>query len=192
MPNVTVTGADQTTLVHYVTNDAAPYAGTLAAVISEGLSQGTLDSYQYESGTTALGPASGSGGVVFFTAAPTTSVAIPTTDTGVVIMSTGPVSITGGAPGGFVIAGSGGLTYTDITPSGPGVTYIAAGDGSNLIMTTPGTTGNYQVNTGSGNDTINISGNSLINAGTGHNMISVSGFECPRVLKLAINAHEII
>ena len=108
MPNVTISGADQTALVHYLTTESAPYAGTLAAVISAGLTDGSLLPYPYVSGSTAPGPAGGVGGVVIFAAAPPTTVAIPTTDLGVVIRGTGQTSITGGAPGGFVMAGSGG------------------------------------------------------------------------------------
>ena len=175
MPSVTVTGSSITSLVQYITNQAAPYAQTLATVISESLAAGTMQAFHYASGTVAPGPVATDDGVVFITATPSTAVMIPTTDLGVVISDSGRTSITGGAAGGYVIAGSGGLSYTDITPSGPGVTYIAAGDLANLITTTPGTTGNYQVNTGLGNDTISVNGNSMINAGTGSNDISVSG-----------------
>jgi Ca2+-binding RTX toxin-like protein len=74
-----------------------------------------------------------------------------------------------------VIAGNGAFTFTNITPSGNAVTYIAAGDGNNVIATTPGTSGNYAINTGTGNDTISVSGNAVVNAGTGTNLIAVTG-----------------
>ena len=77
--------------------------------------------------------------------------------------------------GETVVAGSGGLTYTGITPSGTAVTYIAAGDGPNLIATTPDTAGNYSINTGAGADTISVSGNAVVNAGSGANSVSVTG-----------------
>jgi Ca2+-binding RTX toxin-like protein len=147
----------------------------LASTISKGLTGGNLTAFNYTDGTAAPGPATGTSGVAVITAAPATPVAIPTTDSGTVIMATTPTSITGGAAGETVVAGSSGLTYTDITPSGNAIDYIVAGDGANLITTSTSGTGNYAVNTGAGNDTIAVNGNAVVNAGTGYNTVSVTG-----------------
>jgi Ca2+-binding RTX toxin-like protein len=100
---------------------------------------------------------------------------VPVTDSAIIDADAGPLSITGGAAGALVLAGSGGLTYTDITPSGSANDTIVAGDGNNLIETSGAAPGNYAINTGSGNDTISVTGNATVNAGTGANAISVSG-----------------
>lgn len=173
MPSVTIPGASSTP-VTFSSNDSAPYANALASVISTGLASGTLTLQPYVSGSTAPGPASGTGGAVLISSA-TTSVAIPTTDSAILITSTTPTSITGGAAGLFAVAGSAGLTYTNITPSGSAIDYITAGDGSNLITTSTAGTGNYAVNTGSGSDSISVFGNAVINAGTGSNSVSLAG-----------------
>jgi Ca2+-binding RTX toxin-like protein len=176
--SVTVTGAGTFANATYTSNDAAPYSNTLAQAISNALANNTLTPYTYTSGTTAPGPTTGTSGTVTINQSSnvTSAITVPTTDAATVVTTTSPVSISGGAAGQTVIAGSGGLTFTNITPSGPNaVTYVSAGDGNNLISTTPNTTGNYQVNTGAGNDTISVSGNAVVNAGTGNNSISVSG-----------------
>ncbi len=166
-----ISGANTSAEAVFDTNEAFPYAQTLAKELSAGLESGSLTPLNYTSGPVA--PAA-TGGVVVITTAPTTAIAIPTTDVGVFITD-GPATITGGAPGETVIGGSFGLTYTNITPSGPGVDYIVVGDGSNLISTSPNTTGNYSIDSGAGDDTISVSGNAEINAGTGRNSISVTG-----------------
>ncbi|MCB8880174.1 Hint domain-containing protein [Acidisoma cellulosilytica] len=143
----------------------------MASSLSAGLEDGTLTALNYTSGPFA--PAD-FGGIVFINTAPTEIVEIPAQDVGVVITG-GLTSITGGGAGETVVAGSGGLTYTDITPDGNTIDYIVAGDGPNLITTSTTGTGNYQINTGAGNDTIFVFGNALVNAGTGNNTISVSG-----------------
>jgi len=173
MPTVTVIGAGVNMAVNYATNDAAPYSSALAGLITNSLMSGDLTPYQYNSGAAAPGPATGTNGLAMITTTPATAVAIPVTDSAVVVSTAGPVSISGGAPGSTVVAGSGGLSYTGITPSGTDTTSISAGDGPNLISTMPGTTGNYQVNTGSGNDTVSVSGSAVINAATGDNDISL-------------------
>ncbi len=174
MPSVTIAGANTTAAAIFLTNEVAPYAQTLASSLSAGLISGSLTAFNYTGGPSAPGPAAGTAGVVTITTVPATTVAIPTADTGVFITA-GPASITGGGAGETVIAGSSGLTYTSIAPSGPGVSYIVAGDSANLITTTPDTTGNYEIFTGAGNDTIAVSGNSVLNAGSGQNSIAVTG-----------------
>jgi Ca2+-binding RTX toxin-like protein len=164
-------GAGTTSTLTYTSGDSAPYANTLAILLSNGLENGTLTALPYSSGSVAPGAP---GGLVIFGNAPTTLVTIPTQDVGTVIEA-GPTSITGGAAGETVVAGSGGLTYINITPSGSAIDYIVAGDGANVITTSTTGTGNYQVNTGAGSDTISVFGNGVINAGSGNNSISVSG-----------------
>ena len=171
MPNVMISGATTSAEAIFDTDEAFPYAQTLAAQLSNGLENGSLTPLNYASGTIAPGA---TGGVVVITMAPNTTVTIPTTDVGLFITA-GPTKITGGAPGESVVGGSFGLTYTDITPSGPAVDYIVAGDGTNLITTSTTGTGNYQIDTGAGNDSISLFGNGVINAGTGGNSVSVSG-----------------
>ncbi len=176
MPSVTIAGASNVNL-SFLGNDSAPFAYNLATQIGAGLSSGALTSVAYAGGDTAPGPATGSNGALIFstTDAPTTSVAIPTTDIAIVDSATGPLSITGGAAGETVIAGSGGLNYTDITPTGAAIDYITAGDGNNVIATSTVTGGNYSINLGSGNDSILINGNAVVNAGTGTNTLTVGG-----------------
>ena len=171
MPDVMISGANTSAEAVFETDEAFPYAQTLATLLSEGLENGSLTPLNYTSGAVAPGAA---GGVVVITTAPTTTVTIPTTDVGLFITA-GPTTITGGAAGETVIGGSSGLTYTDITPSSSAVDYIAVGDGANFITTSLTGTGNYQIDTGAGNDTISVFGNGAINAGTGFNSISVSG-----------------
>ncbi len=172
MPTVTVSGAGTSVTLTYTSNDSVPYANTLANAISAALQNGSLTAFPYTSGATTPG---GPGGVAFFATSPSQTVAVPTSDVGIIDAASGPVSITGGGVGETVVAGSGGLTYTGITPSGSAVDYIAAGDGANFIATATTGTGNYQVNTGAGNDTISVFGNGVVNAGTGNNSVSVSG-----------------
>jgi hypothetical protein len=95
MPTVTVSGSGTMAVVNYATNDAAPYSSTLATAVSAALTDGTLTSYQYVSGPTAPGPASGTAGAVVIATTPTTPVAIPTTDSAVVISAPGATTITG-------------------------------------------------------------------------------------------------
>lgn len=172
MPTVTVSGSGFTSVLVYSSGESAPYAQILANALSAGISNGTLTPLNYFGGAVAPGVADG---VLVFNASPTTTVAVPTDDVGIVL--TAEASITGGAQGETVVAGtfSSGLTYTDITPSRNAIDYIAAGDGPNLITTSEAGNGNYQVNTGAGNDTVSVFGNGVINAGTGFNSISVSG-----------------
>jgi Ca2+-binding RTX toxin-like protein len=176
MPSVTISGASDVNLT-FSSNDSAPFAFNLGTAIGAGLTSGALTPFTYTSGATAPGPDTGTGGAVVFGngVTPSGTVAIPLGDTAIIDSSSGPLSITGGGVGESVIAGSGGLSYTDITPSGDATDVIVAGDGNNLISTSTVGGGNYSVNTGAGNDSISINGNSTINAGTGSNSISVGG-----------------
>ena len=169
--SVTLSGANTSAAAVFETDEAYPFAETLAALLSSGLDSGSLTPVNYTSGSVAPGTTRG---VVTITIVPTMVVAIPTTDIGLFITG-GPTSITGGGQGETVIGGSSGLTYLDITPSGSAIDYIVAGDGANFITTSTTGGGNYQINTGAGNDTISVFGNGEINAGTGNNSISVSG-----------------
>ncbi|MCB8877257.1 Hint domain-containing protein [Acidisoma silvae] len=171
MPTVTVAGSGVSVTLNYSSDDSAPYANTLAMALSTGLQSGNLTPLIYTSGTVAP---SAPNGVVFINTTPSAIVSIPTSDVGIVITG-GTTTITGGGVGETVVAGSSGLTYTNITPSGSAIDYIAAGDGNNLITTSTTGSGNYQVNTGAGNDTIAVTGNAVVNAGTGQNTVSVSG-----------------
>ena len=176
MPSVTINGASNVNLT-FSSNDSAPFAFNLGNLIGAGLTGGTLTAFNYTSGSTAPGPATGTDGVAVFGtgATPSSLVTVPGGDTAIIDSLTGPLSITGGGAGATVVAGSGGLNYTDITPSGTATTYIVAGDGNNLLSTSTVGGGNYSFNTGAGNDTISVNGNATVNAGTGHNSISVSG-----------------
>ncbi len=184
MPNVTISGAVDASLF-YTTLESAPFAQNLADLISKAIAADTLTQFDYVSGSTAPGPDTGTDGFVQFGAAAgstTGPVAIPVTDSVVTDSLSTPLSITGGAATGeTVLAGSGGLTYTDITAHVGATDNIVAGDGNNDIESGASTvagecgTGDYVINTGAGNDTISIAGNATINAGTGHNSISVTG-----------------
>ena len=177
LPSITVNGALNSN-VQFTTGEAFGYAQNLGSLISAGLIDGSLSELTYSGGDTIAGPASGTGGVANFqdsTNPPTAIIAIPTSDSAIVDSLSGPLSITGGAAGETVLAGSGGLYYTDITPSGNAIDYIVAGDGNNSIASSMAGTGNYGINTGAGNDSISINGNAVINAGSGTNFVSVTG-----------------
>jgi Ca2+-binding RTX toxin-like protein len=171
MATVLVQGSGTSVTLTYSSSETVPYANVLASTVSNGLMSGALTALPYYSGTVAP---SAPGGVVIFYSTPSTPVEIPTQDVSVIIVG-GPTTITGGGVGETVVAGSAGLNYTDITPSGSAVDYIAGGDGNNVISTSTTGSGNYQINTGAGKDAISVYGNGLINAGTGQNSISVAG-----------------
>jgi Ca2+-binding RTX toxin-like protein len=175
MPTVTIADESDASLI-YNSDDALPFAESLGGIIEADLAGGTLTSVTFTGGASAPGPATGTDGALLFSGtAPDAAVAVPITDSAIIDADTGVLSITGGEAGEFVLAGSGGLDYTDITASGAATDTIVAGDGNNLIETSSAAPGNYTINTGSGNDTISVNGNATVNAGTGHNAISVSG-----------------
>jgi Ca2+-binding RTX toxin-like protein len=166
--------------VVFNSQDAAAYGQALGNSLTAAINNGTLTTTTY-SNTTAtpsfLNPSTAA--VASFTSTPTaaTSVLLGANVLGVVDTSSTPLALQGGGAGVSVLAGSGGLTFSNITASGSDTDTIVAGDGANYIATamTPGT-GNYVVNTGAGNDTIGIfNGNGTVNAGTGSNLIVLGG-----------------
>jgi Ca2+-binding RTX toxin-like protein len=166
--------------VVFNSQDAAAYGQALGNSLTAAITNGTLTTTTYSDSTptpAALNPVAPA--VASFTSTPTgaTSVLLGVNVMGVVDTSTTPLSLQGGGAGVSVLAGSGGLTFSNITASGADTDTIVAGDGNNYIATamTPGT-GNYAVNTGAGNDTIGIfNGNGTVNAGTGNNLIVLGG-----------------
>ena len=177
---VTVGSGTQNGVLTFSNNDAQVLGSALAAQITAAQSAGTLTSVTYTSGNVAPAPASGQGGVVTFSSPPLTAagkpttVTIPSADPAVVDNASGPVSLQGGAAGTSVVAGMGGLSYTDITPSGTLVDQIAAAGGNNLIQTSVTGPGSYDIATGSGNDTINVlAGNATVSPGSGFNQVGL-------------------
>ncbi len=190
---VTVGSGTHNSVLTFSNNDAQALGAALAAQIGAAQAAGTLTQVAYTSGSSAPAPASGQGGVVTFSAPPltatgtATAVTISSADPAVMDNAAGPVSIQGGAAGSSVVAGLGGLSYTAITPSGTLVDQIAAAGGDNLIQTSATEAGNYNVATGSGNDTVNIlagnatvspgSGVNLVNLGPGNSLVISNGFD---------------
>ena len=156
--------------VNFASGSVSSFETLLNSYIAYDLTDGRLTPYAYVSGPTAPGPTTGTSGLATIATTPTTNVAIPTTDSATQITATGATSITGGAAGETVIGGNGGFSYTNITPSGSALDYIAAGNGNDLISAP--SPGNYLIHTGSGNDKIDTTGSATINAGTGSNTIS--------------------
>ncbi len=189
MPSTTVVGGGHPAVV-FTHTDAAAYGQALANALSAMLDDNTLTAYTYsDSDGTSLDPTTPT--AVYFDEATTGGTVLLGSDVKAVIDDAGtvtgstvqvsalaPVEIGGGAAGISVLAGSGGLTFTDITASGSLTDTIVAGDGPNDIQTSSvdDGTGNYVINTGAGDDTIGIfNGNATINAATGHNVIVLGG-----------------
>ena len=181
MPNITVGAAATNYTLFYTSNDALAAASALANAITAAENSGALTSFQYSSGILAPQPTSGYGGVAAFAGPTNGAVFVDGADSVIIDASaTGPTSIQGGAAGGAFIGGMGlagapiNISYTNITPTGNATDYIAILDGNNYVQTnTYGAGGNYIIETGSGNDSINVLfGNSTINAGTGRNVLN--------------------
>jgi Ca2+-binding RTX toxin-like protein len=187
MAGITVGSPILNSVLTYTNTDSAAVSTALANQINTKISNGTLTQFTYNgSGTVVPEPASGSGGLAMLMSpgptAPdgtTQSLFVNGANQVIVVGTTSPISIQGGAAGGTLLGGSGtpgaarNITYTNITPSGNATDQIAILGGNNLIQTATFGTGNYVVNTGSGNDTINILiGNSTVNAGTGFNQLN--------------------
>jgi Ca2+-binding RTX toxin-like protein len=184
MATGTISGAGGGTT--YSSTDNLSVAMTISNIINNGLglpstAAGALTPFTYSgSGILAPEPASGSGGVFLVTTPTATTVFVDGADQYIDVTANGPVSLQGGAAGGYFLAGSGlagaarNVTYTNITPTGTATDNIAITGGNNLIQTATFGTGNYNVATGNGNDTVNILlGNSTINAATGNNVINL-------------------
>ena len=146
MPSVTIPGSIN--VITDRTEQTAAFTLALNLLITAGVQSGGFTPLNYTDGTTAPSPGGGHIGAVTISSAsaPSGPIAIPTTDGAVSIGASAnqaelPVSITGGAAGIVVEAGSGGLSYTDITPSGNAIDYIVAGDGNNTISTSTTGTG---------------------------------------------------
>ena len=174
MPSVTVAGSGSSQ-VTYTSNDAVAYATNAANQIASAITKGAA----FVQFNGSAFPATATPSVdIFSTAAPPPAAAILLSSTaiGVIDSLTTALQIQGGAAGVSVVAGSGGLTYTNITASGTALDNIVAGDGANFLQTSAAGTGNYNFNTGSGNDTVVVlSGNATINAGTGRNLVVLGG-----------------
>ena len=174
MPSVTVAGSSSTQIV-YSTNDSFTYAQNAANQIANAIGGGAT-SVRYTGA--AFGGSAAPAVNIFSTVAPSPASAmmLSSTAVGVIDTLTSALQIQGGAAGVSVVAGSGGLTYTNITASGSALDNIVAGDGPNFLQTSAAGTGNYNFNTGAGNDTIVVlSGNATVNAGTGRNLIVLGG-----------------
>ncbi len=190
MPSTTVVGGAGHPPVIFTHADAASYGQALANALSALLDDNALAAYTYSSSDeTSVDPTTPT--AVYFDDETTDGTvmlgsdvkaviddAASSTDGTIEVSMLTPVEIAGGAPGISVLAGSGGLTFTDITASGSLTDTIVAGDGANNIQTSlvDDTTGNYVVNTGAGDDTIGIfNGSATINAATGHNLVVLGG-----------------
>ncbi len=114
--------------------------------------------------------------VADFTALPgASSIVLGSEVLAVVDSTSGGLHLAGGAQG-FSLVSQGDLTFTNITASGTATDSIVAGGGSNYISTADAGLGFYNVQTGSGDDTVGLfSGNGTVNAGTGHNTIVIGG-----------------
>lgn len=170
MPTVTVAGSGSGAIT-YNSSDAVGAANVAAAAIAKSIAAGsTVTPYAGGSSVTS----SGNTVAVFSTTAPVGPVSLDGGIVGVIDSLSTVVSLAGGAQGVSVVAGSGGLVFTNVTASGTLTDNIVAGDGSNIIGTAATGGGNYLVNTGSGNDLIQINtGKATVNAGSGTNYINL-------------------
>ena len=168
MPSFTVAGGNPAAVLTYTSTDASAYGFAVSNQIGAQNQSGALTNFNYS------GTIPGGTNEVTFTTTTAGQVVLPTTVQAVIDASATPVNISGGAPGASVVAGSGGLFYSNITPTGTATANIVAGDGNNSITTSTSGGGNYVINTGAGNDTISITtGNGTVNAGTGSNLITL-------------------
>ena len=188
MPSFTVGPLSNFSTLQYSTGVAGTFAQVLAQSIANtiniGANGGALTQFvapagqHTVNGTGVAGePASGANGIATFrgTTNPQTLFVNGADQYIVVDSSSGPVSLQGGAAGGSLISGLGaGLTYTNITPTNSLTDTIVALGGNNLIQTATFGTGNYLVEAGDGNDTVNILlGNATVDAGAGRNVINL-------------------
>ena len=189
MPSLTVGPLSNFSTLQYSSAVAGTYAQVLAQAIANGINTGAnnggLTQFVAPAGqhTAANGfgvagePASGFNGIATFrgTTTPQTLFVNGADQFIVVDSSSGPVSLQGGAAGGSLLSGAGaGLTYTNITPTGSATDNVVALGGNNLIQTATFGSGNYVVQTGDGNDTVNILlGNATVDAGAGRNVLNL-------------------
>lgn len=170
--SVTVAGAHGTTLTLPFGPQNGPLAAQLAGVISAGVENGSI--FAYESfGGPIPNPPPGETGEFIVT---TPQIAkLPAAYTAVVMDASSATILGGGGANESVLAGLGNLTFFGDGGSGTIVTSDGTGDGNNLIVlngNASGMGGDWQVNTGFGNDTIAaLTGNDTINAGGGNNSI---------------------
>src|SRR5579875_2950291 len=170
--SVTVAGALGTTLTLPFGPQNGPLAAQLAGVISAGVENGSI--FAYESfGGPIPNPPPGETGEFIVT---TPQIAkLPAAYTAVVMDASSATIMGGGGANESVLAGLGNLTFFGDGGSGTIVTSDGTGDGNNLIVlngNASGMGGDWQVNTGFGNDTIAaLTGNDTINAGGGNNSI---------------------
>ncbi len=169
--SVTVTGGAGA--IAFGSDDSLFFGKYLAALITA--SQAATVTYSDADAASAPAPAVGLGAVLFQDA-PLLPVAVSTADVVVSIAAATPVSLSGGGAGAIVLAGNGGLVFTDITPSGLATAKIAVGDGANFIQTAGSGGGQYYVASGSGDDTVGIlTGSATVSAGTGSNLVVLGG-----------------
>lgn len=173
MPSVTVAGSGGGP-VNYTTNEGYSYALNAANQIAAAIGNGAT-AIRYN-GTPFAASASQTVDVFSATApSPASPILLSTTAVGIINSLATALQIQGGAAGASVVSGSGGLTYTNITASGSATANIVA-SGTNYLQTATTGAGNYNFNTGSGNDTIVVlSGNATVNAGSGQNLIVLGG-----------------
>ncbi len=156
--------------------DAQAAGVSVSNAISSLLSAGgaTVGTYDNSSGQ-SFNPTSAT--VADFTALPTASSVVLGSNVLAVVDSTGGgLHLAGGGQGISVVSETD-LTFTNITASGTATDSIVAGGGTNYITTSESAgLGFYNVQTGSGNDSIGIfNGNGTVNAGTGNNTIVLGG-----------------
>ncbi|WP_158746881.1 calcium-binding protein [Acidisphaera sp. L21] len=188
MPGVTIKGALAVSVLASTSGEVTNVAASLATSINAGVASGDFVNLDYFGlGSTAPEPPNGVKGILTLrTASVITASGVGSTvfvngaDSTVISNANGAVSIQGGAQGGVFLGGVGllgaarNITYTNMTPSQELTSQIAILGGNNLVQTATFGTGKYRVDTGAGNDTINILlGNSTINAGTGANQINL-------------------
>lgn len=172
--SVTVAGAHGTTITLPFGPGNGPLAAQLAGVISAGVDNGTITPFESLGGPPPVLPPGQIGEFIALTPV------IATLSAGykAVVMDASSATIMGGGGSNeSVLAGLGNLTFFGDGGSGTIVTSDGTGDGNNFIDlngNAAGTGGDWQVNTGNGNDTIMATtGNDTISAGTGNNLITL-------------------
>ena len=171
MPNVTVAGAGGATVTLSFDSAAnALLARSLAGAITAGVKAGTILPASSKSGLPPVLPPGKTGEWLQQTAGatilPAGYRAIVNTASKATILGTGEDNAT-------VLSSTGGFTFF----SGGGSGTVVAGGGDNRIVVPAGGSGAWSINTGAGDDTIQLlgTGNDTVRAGTGRNVIQLAG-----------------
>jgi Ca2+-binding RTX toxin-like protein len=166
---VTVAGANKSTVtLSYDSQQNAVLARQIAAVITAGVTGGTIQAADSKNGFPPALPAGQVGEWVQSTKGTTV---LPTGYTYVVDTAKDATILSSGDKNQQILSSNVNLTFTAAAGNGS----IVGGGGQNQILLSPGDAGAWQVNLGNGNDTVRAlgAGNDTIAAGGGKNFIQL-------------------